>query len=67
MAIQSAVGYSEDIEESYKAGIEIGEMILEKTDLQKNSVGILFCNIEFDFPGKTAHPSHRLYHQRRGQ
>ncbi|MCG8606691.1 hypothetical protein MJD09_17110, partial [bacterium] len=49
MAMQSAVGYSENIDESYEAGLEIGDMVLEKIDLQANSVGILFCHIEFDF------------------
>jgi hypothetical protein len=49
MSIQSAVGYSENIEESYEAGLEIGGMILEKMALQANSIGILFCHIEFDF------------------
>ncbi|NUM77194.1 hypothetical protein HUU40_22780, partial [candidate division KSB1 bacterium] len=47
MSIQSAVGYSENIEESYEAGLEIGGMILEKIALQANSLGILFCHIEF--------------------
>jgi len=49
MSIHSAVGYSENIDEAYEAGLEIGGMILEKIALQANSVGILFCHIEFDF------------------
>ncbi|MCG3154926.1 MAG: hypothetical protein DKINENOH_01522 [bacterium] len=49
MSIKSAVGYSENIDESYEAGLEIGDMILEKISLQANSLGILFCHIEFDF------------------
>jgi hypothetical protein len=49
MAIQSAVGYSENIDEAYEAGLEIGDMVLEKIELQANSVGILFCHIDFDF------------------
>lgn len=49
MSIQSATGYSENIDESYEAGLEIGGMILEKISLQANSLGILFCHIEFDF------------------
>lgn len=49
MAIQSAVGYSEDIDESYEAGLEIGDQVLSKLDLKANSTGILFCYIDFDF------------------
>ena len=49
MSIKSATGYSENIDESYEAGLEIGDMILEKIALQANSVGILFCHIDFDF------------------
>ncbi|MCG8606690.1 FIST C-terminal domain-containing protein [bacterium] len=49
MPMQSAVGYSENIYESYEAGIEIGDMVLEKIDLQAHSVGILFCHVDFEF------------------
>lgn len=49
MSIQSATGYSENIDESYEAGLEIGDMILAKIALQANSLGILFCHIDFDF------------------
>jgi len=49
MSIKSAVGYSENLDESYEAGLEIGGMILEKIALQANSLGILFCHIDFDF------------------
>lgn len=49
MTMQSAVGYSENIDESYEAGLEIGDMILEKIELKSHSIGILFCHIDFDF------------------
>ena len=49
MSIKSAVGYSENIDESYEAGLEIGGMILKKIALQASSVGILFCHIDFNF------------------
>jgi hypothetical protein len=49
MAIRSAVGYSENIDEAYEAGLEIGDMVLEKIKLQAHSAGILFCHIDFDF------------------
>ncbi|MFQ5677124.1 MAG: FIST signal transduction protein [bacterium] len=49
MALQSAVGFSENIDESYEAGLEIGDVVLEKIDLRAHSVGILFCHIDFDF------------------
>jgi len=49
MAIQSAVGYSDYLDEPYEAGLEIGDMVLKKIDLQANSIGILFCHIDFDF------------------
>ncbi len=49
MTIQAVVGYSENIDESYEAGLEIGDMVCEKLELRRNSVGILFCYIDFDF------------------
>lgn len=49
MPIQSAVGYSDNLNESYEAGLEICERILQKMDLQANSIGILFCHIDFNF------------------
>ncbi len=49
MSIQSAVGYSEDIDEPFDAGVEVAENILENLDLQTVSIGILFANIDIDF------------------
>lgn len=49
MGIQSAIGYSTNLDESYEAGIEIGEMVLKKLDLKASSIGILFANIDFHF------------------
>ena len=49
MPIQSAVGHSDNLEDSYEAGLEICDRILQKVDLQTHSIGILFCNINFDF------------------
>lgn len=49
MPLQSAVGYSENLEDSYAAGLEMAQTILNCLKLQKNSVGILFCNIHFEF------------------
>lgn len=49
MPIQSAVGHSDNLEDPYEAGLEICDRILQKVDLQTHSIGILFCNINFDF------------------
>lgn len=49
MSIQSAVGHSDYVAEPFEAGQEIAQMILGKLTLQERSVGILFCNIDFDF------------------
>ena len=49
MTIYSAIGYSDNIDEPYEAGIEIGEMVQEKLNLRKASIGILFANIDFNF------------------
>jgi hypothetical protein len=49
MSIQSVTAYSENIDEAYAAGLEIGDMVLEKIELKAHSVGLLFCHIDFDF------------------
>ncbi|MCI0613298.1 hypothetical protein L0244_09930 [bacterium] len=49
MSIQSVTGYSENIDEAYEAGLEIGDMVLEKIELKAHSAGLLFCHIDFDF------------------
>lgn len=49
MGVQSAIGYSINVDEPYGAGIEIGEMVLKRLDLRASSIGILFANIDFNF------------------
>ncbi len=49
MSIQSVTACSQSIDEAYEAGLEIGDMVLEKIELKAHSVGLLFCNIDFDF------------------
>jgi hypothetical protein len=49
MSIQSVTACSQNIDEAYEAGFEIGDMVLEKIELKAHSVGLLFCNIDFDF------------------
>ena len=41
MPIQSAVGHSDNLEDSYEAGLESCDRILQKVDLQTHSIGIL--------------------------
>jgi len=48
MAILSATGVSECLEDSLEAGREAAAMIKERLALAANSVGILLCSIEFD-------------------
>src|SRR5258708_10025028 len=48
MPIQSAVAYSENVDEPFEAGVEIGESIRQQLTLKAKSVGVLFCNIDFD-------------------
>jgi len=50
MSILSAVGHSDYVEEPFEAGTEIAAMIEKKISLRKHSIGILFCNIDFNFP-----------------
>ncbi|MGA0708977.1 MAG: FIST signal transduction protein [Steroidobacteraceae bacterium] len=49
MSIQSAVGHSDYVAEPFEAGQEIAQMVLSKLSLKAHSVGILFCNIDFNF------------------
>ncbi len=49
MPLQSAVGYSENLEDSYAAGLEMARTVLSHLTLQKNAVGLLFCNVHFEF------------------
>jgi len=48
MPIQSAVAYSENVNEPFEAGLEIGESIRQQLALKAKSVGVLFCNIDFE-------------------
>jgi hypothetical protein len=48
MPIQSAVAYSENVDEPFEAGVEIGESIRQQLVFKDKSVGVMFCNIDFD-------------------
>lgn len=48
MSIQAATANSENFEDSYEAGKELAEAILDKIELCKGKVGLLYCTMEFD-------------------
>jgi len=60
MSLQSATGDSENIDEAYAAGLEIGDMVLEKIELKAHFIGLLFCNIDFDFAALLRGASEKL-------
>ena len=49
MSLQSAVGHSDYVAEPFAAGQEIAQMILGKLSLKAHTLGILFCNVDFNF------------------
>jgi class 3 adenylate cyclase len=48
MSIRAAVAFSEDIDDPYKAGLNIADQINAQLKLGARGVGILFASIEFD-------------------
>jgi class 3 adenylate cyclase len=48
MSIRAAVAFSEDIDDPYKAGLDIADQINAQLKLGARGVGILFASIEFD-------------------
>lgn len=48
MKINCATANDNDIDNSYNSGIRVGEIILDQIKLQNNSVGILFCHIDYE-------------------